>query len=89
MYFHANYISTSVSGDGDYYQAVFEAEQDTDDLDSPYVLIQRQFEDPDDNGATSKRTTENIAVIFYYAASISHLRSCQSRSIVRGKILSA
>jgi hypothetical protein len=49
MYFHANYVSTSVSGDGDYYQAMFEAEQDTDDLDSPYVLIQRQFEDPDDH----------------------------------------
>ena len=25
------------------------AEQDTDDADSPYLLIQRQFEDPDDN----------------------------------------
>jgi hypothetical protein len=47
MYFHANYVSTSVSGDGDYYQAMFEAEQDADD--SPYFLIQRQFEDPDDN----------------------------------------
>jgi hypothetical protein len=49
MYFHANYVSTSVSGDGDYYQAMFEAEQDADNLDSPYLLIQRQFEDPDDN----------------------------------------
>src|SRR5207302_10345914 len=49
MYFHANYVSTSVFGDGDYYQAMFEAEQDTDDLDSPYLLIQRQFEDPDDH----------------------------------------
>ena len=49
MYFHANYVSTSVSGDGNYYQAMFEAEQDTGDLDSPYLLIQRQFEDPDDN----------------------------------------
>src|SRR5437868_13454575 len=49
MHFHANYVSTSVSGDGDYYQAMFEAEQDTDDLDSPYLLIQKQFEDPDDN----------------------------------------
>ena len=49
MYFHANYISASVSGDGDYYQATFEAEQDTDEADSPYLLIQRQFEDPDDN----------------------------------------
>ena len=47
MDFHANYVSTSVSGDGDYYQAMFEAEQDADD--SPYLLIQRQFEDQDDN----------------------------------------
>jgi hypothetical protein len=35
MYFHANYASTSVSGDGDYYQAMFEAEQDTDNLTDP------------------------------------------------------
>jgi hypothetical protein len=49
MHFHANYVSTSVFGDGDYYQAMFEAEQDTDDPDSPYLLIQRQFEDPDDH----------------------------------------
>ena len=49
MHFHANYVSTSVFGDGDYYQATFQAEQDTDDPDSPYLLIQRQFEDPDDN----------------------------------------
>ena len=47
--FRANYVSTSVFGDGDYYQATFEAEQDTDDPDSPYLLIQRQFEDPDDD----------------------------------------
>ena len=49
MNLHANYVSTSVFGDGDYYQATFQAEQDTDDPDSPYLLIQRQFEDPDDN----------------------------------------
>jgi hypothetical protein len=49
MRFHANYVSTSVLGDGDYYQAMFQAEQDTDDLDSPYLLIQRQFEDADDH----------------------------------------
>jgi hypothetical protein len=47
MDFRANYVSTSVAGD--YYQAMFEAEQDSDDLDSPYLLIQRQFEDPDDD----------------------------------------
>src|SRR5271163_4392648 len=49
MRFHANYVSTSVFGDGDYYQAMFEAEQESDDPDSPYLLIQRQFEDPDDH----------------------------------------
>src|SRR6201993_711572 len=49
MHIPANYVSTSLFGDGDYYQAMFEAEQDSDDLDSPYLLIQRQFEDPDDN----------------------------------------
>jgi hypothetical protein len=47
MRFHANYVSTSVAGD--YYQAMFAAQQDLDDVDSPYLLIQRQFEDPDDN----------------------------------------
>src|SRR5437764_921718 len=30
-------------------QATFESEQDTDEPDSPYLLIQRQFEDPNDN----------------------------------------
>jgi hypothetical protein len=49
MHFHANYVSISVFGDGDYYQAMFEAEQDTDDPDSAYLLIQRQFEDRDDH----------------------------------------
>ena len=47
MDFRANYVSTSVAGD--YYQAMFEAEQDADDPDSAYLLIQRQFEDPDDD----------------------------------------
>jgi hypothetical protein len=89
MHFHANYVSTSVFGDGDYYQATFEAEQDTDDPDSPYLLIQRQFEDPDDHRCYIERMTKNIAVIFYYAALISSCRSCQSSSIVRGTILSA
>jgi hypothetical protein len=42
MHFHANYVSTSVFGDGDYYQAAFEAEEDTDDPDSPYLSTYRQ-----------------------------------------------
>jgi hypothetical protein len=33
---------------GDYYQAMFAAEEDTDDPDSPYLLLQGQFEVPDD-----------------------------------------
>jgi hypothetical protein len=46
MHFHANYVSTSVFGDSANYQVTFQAEQDTEDPDSPYLLIQRQFEDP-------------------------------------------
>ncbi len=45
MRFQANYVSTSVAGD--YYQAIFAAAEDTDDPDSPYLLLQRQFEMPD------------------------------------------
>jgi hypothetical protein len=47
MRFHANYVSTSVAGD--YYQAMFAAEEDATDPDSPYLLIQRQFETSDDD----------------------------------------
>ena len=89
MHFHANYVSTSVSGDGDYYQATFEAEQDTDDPDSPYLLIQRQFEDPDDDRCYIETHDEITAVIFCYGVLISHSRSCLSSSIVRGTTLSA
>ena len=59
MHFHANYVSASVSGDGDYYQATFEAERDTDDPGSPYLLIQRQFEDPDDHRCYIETHDEN------------------------------
>ncbi len=43
--FHANRVSASE--DGDYYQVMFEAMADASDAESPYVLVQRQFEDPD------------------------------------------
>jgi hypothetical protein len=46
MEFHAKCVSTSVSVGGDYYEATFAAEEDTDDTDSPYLLIQRDFELP-------------------------------------------
>ena len=45
MRFHANHVSTSVSGD--YYQVMFEEREDSTEPDSPYLLIQRQFEMPD------------------------------------------
>ena len=46
MQIHANHVSASVAGD--YYQVLFEANEDSSDPDSPYLLIQRQFEMPDD-----------------------------------------
>src|ERR1700738_2095641 len=45
MRVHGKHASTSISGD--YYQATFEAEEDTNDPDSPYLLMQRQFETSD------------------------------------------
>ena len=45
MRFHANHVSSSASGD--YYQAMFEAEENTSDPNNPYFLIQRQFETSD------------------------------------------
>jgi hypothetical protein len=51
MRFRAKYVSASENGD--YYQVTFENTDpagdavDVDSPDSPYLLIQRQFEDPD------------------------------------------
>ena len=77
MRFHANHVSSSVSGD--YYQAMFEAEEDTNDPNSPYLLIQRQFETSDGGRCYSRRTTRSISVIFFCAVSSSRRRGCQSR----------
>ena len=49
--FHAKYVSAAEAGD--YYQVSFETEDPDDDatdppgLDTPYLIIQRQFERPD------------------------------------------
>ncbi len=43
MQFHATYVSAG--GVGDYFQALFEVVRDGDE--TPYLLIQRQFEDDD------------------------------------------
>ena len=51
MLFHAKYVSAAEAGD--YYQVSFETEDPDDDatdspgVDSPYLIIQRQFETPD------------------------------------------
>ena len=51
MQFHAKYVSAAEAGD--YYQVSFETEDPGDDppdppeLDSPYLVIQRQFGTPD------------------------------------------
>ncbi len=45
MQFHANHVSASE--DGDYYQVKFEVREDAGDHESQYLIIQRQFEDPD------------------------------------------
>ena len=50
MRLRAKYVSASENGD--YYQVAFEntdpaGDADVDGPDSPYLLIQRQFEDPD------------------------------------------
>jgi hypothetical protein len=51
MRFHANFVSSAEAGD--YYQVSFETEDPADDAtsspgpDSPYLIVQRQFEAPD------------------------------------------
>ncbi|HME27509.1 MAG TPA: hypothetical protein VKI44_40340 [Acetobacteraceae bacterium] len=51
MRFHAKYVSAAEAGD--YYELSFETEDPGDDatdppgLDSPYLIVQRQFETPD------------------------------------------
>jgi len=45
MQFHANRVSASVSGD--YYQALFEFREDTSGPEIPYLVVPRQFEEPD------------------------------------------
>jgi hypothetical protein len=49
MEFHASYVCTGNSVGGDYYQASFTLEKDSDELDcySPHLLIQRSFERSD------------------------------------------
>lgn len=62
MRFHANHVSTSVAGD--YFQATFEANEDSIDPESPYLIIQRQFEFPD--GGKCYIETHNVEYIGHF-----------------------
>jgi hypothetical protein len=82
MQFHANHVSTSTFA-GDCYQAMFEADEEADDLYSPYLLIQRQFEDPDDQLCFVETHDEKYIGHFFYAALNSLYVNCQLSSTVR------
>ena len=56
MQFHAERVSLSVAGD--YYQLLLEAEEDSDDPESPYLILQRQFE-AEDFGRCSVETHDD------------------------------
>lgn len=58
MQFHAERAIVSVAGD--YYQLLFEAEADSDDLESPYLILQRQFEFEDFGRCSVETHDENF-----------------------------
>ena len=59
MQFHAERVTVSVAGD--YYQLLLEADEDSDDPESPYVILQRQFE-TEDSGRCSVETHDEIFI---------------------------
>jgi hypothetical protein len=63
MRFRANHVSTTVAGD--YYQALFEERDESSDPDGPYLLIQRQFEMPDDDECYIETHNEEYIGHFY------------------------
>jgi hypothetical protein len=87
MRFHANHVSSSVSGD--YYQAMFEAEEDTNDPNSPYLLIQPRFETSDGGRCYIETHDENYIGHFLLRRVEFTPERCQSSSTVRATILSA
>jgi hypothetical protein len=58
MQFHAEHVTVSVAGD--YYQLLFEAEEDSDDPESPYLILQRQFEIEDSGRCSVETHDENF-----------------------------
>ena len=88
MHFHANYVSTSVFGDGDYYQATFEAEEDTDDTDSPYLLIQRRSVDftPQKLSIELDRPRDNFVNVTFAMVATEFAEASQVVKIISGEI---
>ena len=58
MQFHAERVTVSVAGD--YYQLLFEAEEESDDPESPYLILQRQFEIEDSGRCSVETHDENF-----------------------------
>ena len=58
MEFHAERTNASVAGD--YYQLLFEADADSGDLESPYLMLQRQFEFEDRGRCSVETHDENF-----------------------------
>ena len=58
MQFHAERVTVSVAGD--YYQLLLEADEDSDDPESPYVTLQRQFEAADSGRCSVETHDENF-----------------------------
>lgn len=85
MHFRANYVSASESGD--YYQVAFNTNNpavDVVDVDSPYLLIQRQFEDPD-GGQCYIETHDEGYVGHFRLRLIEFSRSCLILEIARNR----
>lgn len=85
MRFRANYVSASESGD--YYQVAFKTNDPTGDVvdvDSPYLLIQRQFEDPD-GGRCYIETHDEGYVGHFRLRSIKFSPSCLVLEIARNR----
>ncbi len=58
MQFHAERATVSIAGD--YYRLLFEAKADSDDLESPYLILQRQFEFEDFGRCSVETHDENF-----------------------------
>src|ERR1700738_3234460 len=100
MHFHANYVSTSVFADGDYYQATFEAEQDTDDPDSPYrcyiemhdekycghFLLRRVGFTPQKLSIELDRKRDNLVSVTFAMAATEFAEASQVVKIISGEI---